>query len=87
MATIAEAVHDLLKANEALQGREDEAKAIVQEWMNQQGHNRCHYYPELFKKLADLYGIKQTVDSCLPLREEFEAGCRKYQEEEYGPKS
>jgi len=57
--------------------------AIIEEWLNQQGHNRCWYYPELFRQLADLYGCVQSAPSALPPLEEFRRGCTRYQEEEY----
>lgn len=58
-------------------------KEILQFWVDQQGHNRCWYYPELFKQLVDLYGIELTVNPSLPPRHEFEEGCRRYQSEEF----
>lgn len=64
----------------------NEAKQLLQSWVDQQGHNRCWYYPEIFTKLAALFDIKMTVEPSLPPREEFEAGCRRYQEEEFGAK-
>ena len=60
-----------------------EAKRIIQEWVDKQGHERCWYYPELFKELADLFEIEQTEESKLPPLREFEAGCKRYQKEEY----
>lgn len=62
----------------------DQVKAITQEWADKQGHERCHYYPELFRRLAEVLGVKSQFDPCLPLRPEFEKGCRRYQDEEYG---
>lgn len=62
----------------------DQVKAITQEWADKQGHERCHYYPELFRRLAEILGIKSQVEACLPPRSEFEKGCRRYQDEEYG---
>lgn len=59
------------------------AKSIIQEWVDQQGHNRCWYYPDLFKKLATLFKVEMSVDPSLPPRDEFELGCKKYQDEEF----
>lgn len=59
-------------------------RSIVQAWLDKQGHERCWYYPELFEELATVLDVKQTVPSALPPRAEFEAGCRRYQENEYG---
>lgn len=63
----------------------DQAKAVIQEWVDKQGHDRCWYYPELFRRLVDLFGIKPTVEPCLPPRGEFKGGCKLYQIEEFGP--
>lgn len=68
---------------EEIVNRERIAASILQEWVDQQGHNRCWYYPDLFRKLARLYGVKMTVEPALPPEEEFRAGCDKYREEEY----
>ncbi|MBS3079966.1 hypothetical protein J4221_00680 [Candidatus Pacearchaeota archaeon] len=59
-----------------------EAKTIIQEWVSKQGHDRCWYYPDLFRKLAEIFEV-QYSDPGLPPRNEFEKGCEKYQEEEY----
>jgi hypothetical protein len=64
-----------------------QARSILQEWVDQQGHNRCWYYPDLFRRLCDLYGIKPTVEPHLPPEEEFKAGCDKYRGEEYSKPS
>ncbi|NCO11070.1 hypothetical protein CO038_02765 [Candidatus Pacearchaeota archaeon CG_4_9_14_0_2_um_filter_39_13] len=63
--------------------RYDEARLVVQEWTDKQGHERCWYYPELFKRLAGIFEITPTLDPSLPPRQEFEEGCRRYQDEEY----
>ncbi|MEK6902223.1 MAG: hypothetical protein AABX02_01385 [archaeon] len=60
-----------------------EAKRIIQEWIDQQGHERCWYYPDLFNRLATLLEVKMTKPPALPPLAEFEEGCRKYQFEEY----
>lgn len=61
-----------------------QAKAIIQDWVDQQGHNRCWYYPELFRQLVDLFEIEATKEPKLPPLEEFKEGCCKYQKEEFG---
>ncbi len=65
--------------------RTDAAKAIIQEWIAKQGHNRCWYYPDLFRQLADLFGI-ECPDPGLPPEEEFKKGCDQYRQEEYSKK-
>jgi len=61
-------------------------KKILQTWANMQGHDRCWWYPELFEELARIHDVEQTVEPCLPPREDFEHGCRAYQDEQYGVK-
>jgi hypothetical protein len=58
-------------------------EAIIQEWVDKQGHERCWYYPELFRELGRVLDIHPSVQPGLPPRAEFEEGCRRYQEEEY----
>ncbi len=61
----------------------DEARAALQEWVHQQGHDRCWYYPDIFKRLAEILGVEASKNPALPSLEEFKQGCRRYQEEEY----
>jgi hypothetical protein len=60
------------------------AKQMLQEWMNNQGHDRCWYYPEIFRRLCVLFDVKPEVYANLPSRSEFEQGCHRYQDEQYG---
>lgn len=62
----------------------DEAAAVLQEWTDKQGHNRCWYYPELFRRLCQIYGVTPSKEPLLPPLEEFKGGCHQYQCEEYG---
>ena len=59
------------------------AKEAIQEWVNKQGHDRCWYYPELFRKLSEILEVKPSKNPSLPSLEEFRKGCERYQEEEY----
>lgn len=54
----------------------------VSGWSSKQGHDRCWYYPDIFRRIADILEI-EIPEAQLPPREEFEAGCRRYQREEY----
>ena len=56
---------------------------ILNEYVSKKGHDKCWYYPDLFNKLIELYGIK-SVEPELPSREEFVEGCMKFQDEMYG---
>ena len=60
------------------------AKALVEEWANKKGHDQCHYYPDIFRKLVEVFEIEYE-DPELPPRCEFKEGCRQYQIELYGP--
>ena len=59
------------------------AKLIIQEWIDKQGHERCWYYPDLFKQLLEVLEVSPTKNPALPPLEEFKKGCERYQEEEY----
>lgn len=61
-----------------------QARAVLARWTTQQGHDRCWYYPDLFRQLAETLGVELPPPAGLPPRAEFEAGCRRYQDEEYG---
>lgn len=52
----------------------DKAKQAIQEWVDKQGHERCWFYPELFERLAAIFGVTQSVPSMLPPLEEFKFG-------------
>lgn len=62
-----------------------QTRKIVQSWLDQQGHDRCWYYPDLFRSLVKLLGLSATKAPKLPPRREFEEGCKRYQSEEFGP--
>lgn len=59
---------------------------IVQEWVAQRGQARCWYYPDLFREICTALGVDPGHAGERPPRADFEAGCRRYQEEEYGPR-
>lgn len=59
----------------------EEAKAIIEEWQSQQGHDRCWYYPEVFRKLATLFGVKPVDRPDQLSRRDFEKGCERFQDE------
>jgi|GEM_PF-2840669 len=55
----------------------------VQNWANQQGEDRCHYYPELFRALALMLNVTPRVDLMKVPREQFRAGCVRFEGEHY----
>ncbi len=68
------------------EGKYTEARAVLQRWVDAQGHDRCWYYPELFTELVRIYDVVPSREPSLPKRDEFERGCKRYQEEEYRSK-
>lgn len=58
-------------------------RVILDEWQNQQGHNRCWYYPEIFDSLCALLGVKNKRPKELPSEEDFKSGCERYRRLEY----
>lgn len=64
----------------------EEIKKVVQSWLDRQSHDRCWYYPELFRELVKILDIKPSKEPNLPPLEEFKEGCRRYQAEEFNLK-
>lgn len=62
----------------------EEVREMLQQWVNKQGHDRCWYYPELFTALAERLDVRLAISPSLPPRCEFEDGCRRYQDQQYG---
>ncbi len=61
-----------------------QVESLVKEWIDKQGHDRCWYYPDIFAKIAEVLGIPAADKPALPSRAEFEMGCARYQQEQYG---
>jgi hypothetical protein len=59
-----------------------EARNALTEWAEKQGHDRCWYYPDILNRLCEILGIP-VFPQPLPPRAEFEAGCCRYQNEQY----
>ena len=66
-----------------LEEKLDKAKRVIQDWADKQGHDRCWYYPELFRELVEIFEIKLSKNPSLPPLDEFKKVCEKYQKEEY----
>lgn len=58
-------------------------KEAILEWDGHEGHDRCWYYPDLYKKIADILEVKLKQEPVLPPEEYFKEGCRRYREEQY----
>ena len=63
-----------------------QVRGILQAWLDKQGHERCWYYPDLFRQLAGVVGVAAKLEPALPPLEEFQEGCRRYQLEEFSTK-
>ena len=61
----------------------EKTKILLKKWIDKQGHDRCWYYPDIFKEIIKIHNIKLDIQKNLPPLEEFKEGCRKYQEEEF----
>lgn len=59
-------------------------RKILQAYTNRQGHDKCHYNPEVLDSLLDLYHVKCTRPNKLPLKSEFDAECDIYSTRLYG---
>ncbi len=64
-------------------GNCEKTKILLKEWINQQGHDRCWYYPDIFQEIMKVHNLNLEIQKSLPSLEEFKEGCRKYQEEEF----
>ena len=72
------------KEGRDIERKYNEARQVIQEWIDKQGHDKCWYYPDLFRRLIDVFEIKQTMEQLLPPREEFlNVGCKRYEKEIY----
>ena len=58
-------------------------RKAVQKWVDNQGHERCWYYPEIFREIAETLNIKPTGPINLAPRQEFRPNCNRYEEEIY----
>ena len=45
-------------------------RSVVQEWANKQGHDRCWYYPDLFRQIAAILELELPKTPVLPPRVE-----------------
>ena len=55
---------------------------IVRDWVGKQGHDKCWYYPEPLRKIAETLGIEYP-DPGLPSEAEFQEVCNRYRREIY----
>lgn len=61
----------------------EQCRNNLQMWCDKQSHDRCWYYPDIFRVLCRLLGVVASADPKLPSRCEFEVGCKRYTEEQY----
>ena len=60
-----------------------QAKNVLEKWANLQGHETCWHHPEILKQLCDIFNVKTDNEPCLPVRSEYEQGCRDHQDKLY----
>lgn len=63
----------------------EQIRQAILEWDGKKGHDRCWYYPDLFHRIAGIAGVELTQKKPDISRQEFEAGCTHFQNQEYGP--
>lgn len=59
-----------------------QAILILEMWTSRQSHDRCWYYPDVFRQLCNIFDVAAPPQH-LPPRPEFEEGCRRFQREQY----
>lgn len=62
----------------------ERCRQTLGKWRELQGHDQCWYYPDLFVNLCATLGIDHSLPSPDMPREEFEAGCQRFQDSLYG---
>lgn len=60
-----------------------QVKTILSDWAHNKGHDKCWHHPEILKRLCHIIGISTDIDPELPPREEFQQGCKSYEEQLY----
>lgn len=60
-----------------------EVKNVIREWDEKRGHERCWYFPELFKKIADIVGVELMNGPYVPTPEQAARGCERYWKEQF----
>lgn len=62
-----------------------DARTILRAWVEHHRHDRCWYYPDIFRRLCRSLGVDaEPGERCS--RDEFEAGCHRFTDEEFGPR-
>lgn len=61
----------------------DQARALLRDWEAKQRHERCWYYPDIFRALQALFGLPPNTNPELPPRPEFDLNCNQYANEQY----
>ena len=61
------------------------ARSILKEWASKKGQDRCHWHPDILKRLAE--ALKVEVDGSLDdlgPESEFRSGCKLFADQLYG---
>lgn len=76
IAVVFAGVVGVLYRTEAI--RAHQARLVLQAWADEQGHNKCWYYPDVFSELCRVLDVESKTDPKLPPREEFMQCCAEY---------
>lgn len=61
----------------------ERTEELLKSWVDKQSHNKCWFYPEIFRELCSLHRVYPSLPDLLPSQEEFKEGCDKYRRELY----
>lgn len=62
------------------------ARQVLTGWAGKQGHERCWWHPEILEELCGILGVDVGhTTPLLPSRDEFELGCKRFQDGQYSP--
>lgn len=62
-----------------------EARRLLDQVLNAQGHDQCWWHPELVQRLAQLFEVRHSCTLRLPPIDEFHRECRKFARTLYQP--
>jgi hypothetical protein len=73
-----------LLASWAYNSSMNQCRTLLTRWVGERRHARCWYYPEIFRQLCEVLNV-QADEPTRVSRQEFETGCRRFTDEEFGP--
>ena len=63
----------------------EQIRTLVQEWVDKKQHDRCWYYPEIFRSIAEILNVTPTGPVDRVTEPEFRGGCDRFTKEEFKP--